>query len=199
VCLRVGLIEASNELQEVLCASLLEEAHERALQGLGCIRGHLRDGSLGPVALLHIAACNLLELEVSCDVGGDEDVGELAVAHQELGDEVDVPVVDAAVLLPWLSAFLVVAISLEQGFEVDGCRLSAVVVVAVDVKSARCQHVVTLADHGLAYTFLPLTERTPDRTHSVRPVPKTTTSYSGAISSIIVVGWMWMFRLRESE
>jgi len=38
------------------------------------------------------------------------------------------------------------------------------------------------------YTFLPLTERTPESTHSVRPVPKTTTSYSGAISSMFVVG-----------
>jgi hypothetical protein len=63
---------------------------------------------------LHIASSNLLELQVSCNIGGDKDVGELAVAHQELRDEVDVPVVDAAVLLPRLGALLVVAVSLEQ-------------------------------------------------------------------------------------
>jgi hypothetical protein len=84
--------------------------------------------------LLHIAACNLLELEVSCDVCGDEDVGELAVAHQELRDEVDVPVVDAAVLLPRLGALLVVAVSLEQGFKVDGCGLSAIMIISINVQ-----------------------------------------------------------------
>jgi hypothetical protein len=135
VCLRVGLIKASYPLQEVLRASLLEEAHERALQGLSCVRGHLRDRSLLSVALLHIAARNLLELEVSCDVGGDEDVGELAVAHQELRDEVDVPVVDAAVLLPRLGALLVVAVPLEEGLEVDGCGLSAIMIVSIDVQN----------------------------------------------------------------
>lgn len=133
VCLRVGLIKASYPLQEVLRASLLKEAHERALQGLGCIRGHLCDRSLCCAALLDIAACDLLELEVSCDVGGDEDVCELAVAHQELRDEVDVPVVDAAVLLPGLCALLIVSVPLEEGLEVDGGRLSAIMIIPIDV------------------------------------------------------------------
>jgi hypothetical protein len=60
------------------------------------------------------AACDLSELEVSCDVGGDENVGQLAVGHQKLGNQVDVPVIDTAVLLPWLFALLVVAVLLEQ-------------------------------------------------------------------------------------
>jgi hypothetical protein len=83
--------------------------------------------------LLDVAASNLLELEVSCDIGGDQDVGEFAVAHQELGNKVDVPVVDPAVLLPRLGAFLVVAISLEQRLEVDGSRLAAIMIVAIYV------------------------------------------------------------------
>jgi hypothetical protein len=189
VCLRVGLIKASYPLQEVLRTSLLKEAHERALQGLGCIRGHLCDRGFRSVALLDIAACDLLELEVSCDVGGDEDIGELAVAHQELGDEVDVPVVDAAVLLPGLGALLVVSVPLEEGLEVDGGRLSAIMVFAVYVQTS--SYLVSNAFHScseMTYTFLPLTESTPESTHSVRPVPRTTTSYSGAISSMIVVG-----------
>ena len=83
--------------------------------------------------MLHIAASDLLELQVSCDVGGDEDVGELSVAHQELGDKVDVPVVHPAVLLPWLGTFLVVAILLEQGLEVDGSGLAAIMIVPIDM------------------------------------------------------------------
>lgn len=61
---------------------------------------------------MYIAAGDLLELEVFGNVGGNEDVGEFTVGHEELGDEVDVPVVDAAVLLPWLTLSL--AVSLEQ-------------------------------------------------------------------------------------
>ena len=44
------------------------------------------------------------------------------------------------------------------------------------------------AGFELHTTFLPLTESTPESTHSVRPVPRTTTSYSGAISSMFVMG-----------
>jgi hypothetical protein len=62
--------------------------------------------------LLYVASGNLLELEVLCDVGRDEDVGELAVGHEELWYEVDVPVVHASVLLPWFAGGL--SISLEQ-------------------------------------------------------------------------------------
>ena len=63
---------------------------------------------------MYIAARNLLELEVSGDVGGDEDVGQLARGHEELGDEVDVPVVETAIFLPRLLALVVVAVFLEE-------------------------------------------------------------------------------------
>ena len=63
---------------------------------------------------MYIAARNLLELEVSGDVGGDEDVGQLARGHEELGDEVDVPVVETAIFLPRLLALVEVAILLEE-------------------------------------------------------------------------------------
>ena len=61
---------------------------------------------------MYVAAGDLLELEVFGDVGGNENVGEFTVGHEQLGDEVDVPVVDAAVLLPWLALGL--AVSLEE-------------------------------------------------------------------------------------
>jgi hypothetical protein len=63
--------------------------------------------------LLDVGASNLLELEVPGDVGGDEDVGQFARGHEELGDEVNVPVVDSAVLLPWLLA-VVLVVFLEE-------------------------------------------------------------------------------------
>lgn len=149
VCAGVALIEATNPLQEVLCAPLLKQAHQGALKSLAGIRGHLRNCGLGSVSLLYVATGDLLEFQVSCDIGGDQDVGELAVAHQELRDEVDVPVVDPAVLLPWLGTFLVVAVSLEKSLEVDGGRLAAVVVVAVDV-----EHLLALdGEHAREHTL----------------------------------------------
>jgi hypothetical protein len=67
---------------------------------------------------LDIASCHLPELEVSCNVGGNEDIRQFARGHQELGYEVNVPVVDAAVLLPWFLPLVVVAILLEELIEV---------------------------------------------------------------------------------
>jgi hypothetical protein len=55
----------------------------------------------------------LLELEVAGDVSGDEDVGELARRHEELGHQIDVPVIQAAVLFPGLGALGIIAILLE--------------------------------------------------------------------------------------
>ena len=110
---RIIDVESANPLDEALHPALLEDAHEGRLQGLGGIGRDLGDGSLGAGSLLHEAPRNLLELEVSGDIGGDEDVGQLAGGHEELGDQVDVPVVGAAVFLPWLG-FAAVAKLLEE-------------------------------------------------------------------------------------
>ena len=107
-------VKGSNPLDEGLHATLLEDAHQRGLESLAGIRWDLGDGGLGSGSLLDVAASNLLEFEVSGHIGGNEDVGELARGHEELGDEIDVPVVDTAVLLPRLFASLVVAILLEE-------------------------------------------------------------------------------------
>jgi hypothetical protein len=58
---------------------------------------------------LYVATCNLLELEVLGDIGRDKDVCKLAVGHEQLWYEIDVPVVYAAVLLPWLAGGLPVS------------------------------------------------------------------------------------------
>jgi hypothetical protein len=72
-------------LEEVTSASLLEETHERARDGL-----HLGRRDLGDAAVaVDVRGGDLLKLEVSGDVGVNEDTSELARGHHELGDEVD--------------------------------------------------------------------------------------------------------------
>jgi hypothetical protein len=63
---------------------------------------------------LNIAACHLPKLEVSCDIGRDEDVGQLSTGHKELRYEIDIPVVDASILLPWLFVLVVLSVLLEE-------------------------------------------------------------------------------------
>lgn len=114
MCRGVLGVESANPLNEGLHASLLEDTHERRSQSLGGIRGHLGDGSLVGGTLLDVAASDLLELEVPCDIGRNENVGQLAGGHEELGDKVDVPVVEAAILLPGILAFAEVSVLLEE-------------------------------------------------------------------------------------
>jgi hypothetical protein len=113
VCGRVILLVCADELQELLCSSLLEQTHQRTAESLRGIRGDLCDVGLVAGASLDVTASNLLEFEVSGDIGRDENVGEFSVGHEEFGNEIDVPVVGAAVLLPWLAA-VVVAVLLEE-------------------------------------------------------------------------------------
>jgi hypothetical protein len=111
---RVLEIKGANPLDEGLHTSLLEDSHEGGLESLAGIRRHLGNGGLVRGTLLDIAASNLFELEISGNIGGDEDVGQLSRGHEELGNEVDVPVVESAVVLPRLLAGLEVAILFEE-------------------------------------------------------------------------------------
>jgi hypothetical protein len=139
---RVILLVCANEFQELLCSSLFEQTHQGTAESLRGIRGDLCDVGLVSGAGLDVTASNLLEFEVSGDIGRDENVGEFSVGHEEFGNKVDVPVVGAAVLLPWLAA-VVVAVLLEElqtknkssvvemrsedsySFDVDRCSLTA--------------------------------------------------------------------------
>lgn len=111
---RVLLLKLANPFEELLGPSLLEKTHQRGAESLAGIRGHLGHGRLGAFALLDIAAGDLLELQVSRHVGGNQDVCQLAVGHQELRDQVNVPVIDPSVFLPRLLAGADVAVLLEQ-------------------------------------------------------------------------------------
>lgn len=113
VASRVALVEGADPLDEGLHSALLEESHKGGCESLASIGWDLGDGGLASGTLLDVRAGDLLELEVSCDVGGDEDVGKFSGRHEKLGDQVDVPVVGAAVLLPWFLALAVVSIFFE--------------------------------------------------------------------------------------
>mmetsp|Transcript_14426 Transcript_14426/g.56731 ORF Transcript_14426/g.56731 Transcript_14426/m.56731 type:complete len:418 (-) Transcript_14426:163-1416(-) len=123
-----ALLPAGDVLEELLEAALLEQAHEAGAEGLLLGGRHLRD----LVLLHHVAAVDHLEVEVLGHVRLDEHAHENTVGHDELGDYVDVIVaaraegrgrglVDAAGLL-------------EEQLQVQGGRLSAVVVVPVHVE-----------------------------------------------------------------
>ena len=126
MCGRVLGVELANPLDERLHPSLLKDAHERGLESLSSIRGDLGNGGLGTSTLLDEAARHLLELEIAGHFGGDENVGKLARGHEELGDEINVPVVGTAILFPGLLALAEVSILLEKlcrHVSLDDCSL----------------------------------------------------------------------------
>ncbi len=82
---RVFVLPALKELEELLRPSLLKEAHERALQCLYLVTGDLRDLAI----TVDEATSNLLKLEVTRDVGVDEDLGKLSRSDDKLGNEVN--------------------------------------------------------------------------------------------------------------
>lgn len=107
-------IEGANPLNEGLHASLLKDAHERGLESFASIRGYLGNSGFVGSTLLNVAAGDLLELEISGNISGDENVGQLSRGHEELGNKVNVPVVESAVFRPRLLASLKVSILLEE-------------------------------------------------------------------------------------
>ena len=141
----IVLFEAPHPLKKLLCPPLFEHPHQRASQRFGGIAGDFGDGGLRAFTLLHERAGNLFKFDVARDVGADEDVGEFSIAHQQLGDQVDVPIVRPAVLLPRLGAGLVIAVLLEQSLQIHRSRLATIMVIPVHVK-----HLLALDGHDTA-------------------------------------------------
>jgi hypothetical protein len=70
----IVVFPALQELEELLSAALLKEAHQGAPNSL-----HLRTRDLGDASIaIDEAARDLLELEITSDVGVDEDLGQLS-------------------------------------------------------------------------------------------------------------------------
>lgn len=121
----VTLVECADPLDERLHSPLLKDAHEGRCEGLSGVRWDLGDCGFRSSTLLNVAACNLLELKVSCNISGHQNVGELPARHQQLGNQVNVPVVGATVLLPWLLSCVIVSVLLEELICVRYVRLES--------------------------------------------------------------------------
>ena len=70
----IVVFPALQELEELLSAAFLKETHQRAPDSL-----HLRAGDLGDASIaIDEAASDLLEFEISSDIGVHEDLGQLS-------------------------------------------------------------------------------------------------------------------------
>ena len=110
----IALVESTHPLDESLHPPFLKDSHQRWCQSLPSIWGHLGYGSSGSVPLLNIAPSHMFELQVSRNICWDQYICQLTTWHKQLWNKVNVPVVDAAVLLPRLLPLAVVAILLEE-------------------------------------------------------------------------------------
>lgn len=75
---RIFGVKGAYPLDECLHATFLEDSHEGRLESFASSGRYFGDGGFGRTTLLDVAASYLLELEVSGDVGRDENVGELS-------------------------------------------------------------------------------------------------------------------------
>jgi len=82
---RVLVFPVLQELKELFGAALFKDAHERAPDSLHLSAGNLRDSAVA----VHEATGDLLELEITSDVGVDEDLGQFTGRDDEFGHEVD--------------------------------------------------------------------------------------------------------------
>lgn len=114
MCSRVILGKGSDPLEEAACSSFLEYTHQGALERFARSGRDLGNRGSSSLSNLHIAARDLLEFYISRDVCRHENVCELPIRHEQLGNQINVPVVQPTIFLPWLGAFFVVPISFEQ-------------------------------------------------------------------------------------
>jgi hypothetical protein len=82
---RIFILPTLQKHEKVSRSTLLEQAHQAAPQRLALIGGDLVNLAI-PV---DVGTGDLLEFEVSNDVGVDEHSGKVAACQDELGDEVD--------------------------------------------------------------------------------------------------------------
>lgn len=82
----IVVLPVLQELEELLCSSLLEKAHQRGFDGF-----HLSGGDLGDSSIpVDEASGDLFEFEVSGDLCVDQDLCEFTRSDDELWYEIDV-------------------------------------------------------------------------------------------------------------
>lgn len=111
MCAWIILVEFKAPVQELPCPELLKCTHESRVPSFSWLIGDLCDFFF---SLLDVVTRDLLEFEVSGHIGGDENVCQVPIRHQELRDQVDIPVVRPPIFLPGLFSFTNIAIFSEQ-------------------------------------------------------------------------------------
>ena len=124
---RIIVFPVGNKHHELPQPVLLKKPHQAAGDSLVLRCGHLGD----PVAPEHVASSDLLEFEVAGNVGVNEHLGQLAIGHHELGNQVDCIVAITSNVLWRLCPGSELGVELGQ---VERGALAAVVVVPIDVK-----------------------------------------------------------------
>ena len=126
VRLGVVLVKVGDKDNEVLASTLLKEAHQVGGEGLLVGGGDLLD----LLALQHIGTLNALELQVPGDSSVEENLDQETRGHDELGDQIDVPVTRGTEGSRGRSA----AVLLVKLLQVQRGRLTTIVGVSVHVQ-----------------------------------------------------------------
>ena len=82
---RILVLPSLQELKEFLRTSLLKKSHERALDCLHFCTGYFRDLAIA----IDEATSDLLEFEVSSNVGMNKNSGEFTRSNNEFGNKID--------------------------------------------------------------------------------------------------------------
>lgn len=134
-----------DELEELLCSTLLKEAHERRADGF-----HLGGRHLGNLAIsVNVRGSDLLELEVPSDIGVNEHLRELTVGHDKFGDEINCPVAVTAPVLGRFSAGTELLVELR---EVERGHLTTINLATVDVQDLLAIDGQECGKHALGHT-----------------------------------------------
>lgn len=81
----IVVLPSLQELEELLGTAFLKETHQRAPDGLHFRAGNLRNFSIA----IDEAARDLLELEITGNIGVHEDLGQLPRGNNEFRDKID--------------------------------------------------------------------------------------------------------------
>mmetsp|Transcript_34658 Transcript_34658/g.59726 ORF Transcript_34658/g.59726 Transcript_34658/m.59726 type:complete len:207 (+) Transcript_34658:1464-2084(+) len=141
---RLGLVVVGQEDQEVTELALLEETHQTGVQSL---RGGSRN-LLDLAILEHITSINGLELQVTGHLRVKKNLRQLAAGHDELGDQVDIPISGVA----QVGSGSVGSELLEQVQQTQRRSISAIIVVSIHMQYTLSVHRQKSTDDALRET-----------------------------------------------
>jgi hypothetical protein len=139
----VIILPILEELEEFLRAALFEETHERALDGLHFCAGDLRDLAV----TVHKRPGDLLELEVTSNIGVNENLGKFSRCNDKLGDEINSIVAIASELRWRFGSGAEVAVELRGRCSVKWPHKSAVQAHLCEIETSTVTAVIVITVH----------------------------------------------------